>query len=105
MKSKGISDVSPGNPDLVMLIEAGATDDEFIHAAEVAVKAGKRFSYALGVVKGKRKEAAEDAKKVHRGPMPRGSPKTSYTDQQREQLAKLTGSTQQQTPIGDFIDV
>jgi uncharacterized protein YdaU (DUF1376 family) len=69
MKRVGIAG-NPGHPDLLALIAAGATEAEFAHAAQVAVDSGKGFAYALGVLKGQRRAAAELVATLHKGPMP-----------------------------------
>jgi hypothetical protein len=70
MRTAGISDGNPGHPDLLALIEAGATDAEFAGAAKAAVDRGKGFAYALGVIKGQRTDAAKTANGLHRGALP-----------------------------------
>lgn len=70
MKARGISDVNPGNPDLLMLLKAGAAMEEFEGAATLAAGKGKGFNYALGIVNRSRTEAAQKAQQVHKGPMP-----------------------------------
>lgn len=68
MKGEGISDPSPGHPDLLALIEAGASDAEFRHAAATSVAKGKGFAYAIGTLKRQRSEAARLT--LHQGAMP-----------------------------------
>lgn len=68
MKSRGISEGNPGHPDLLALIEAGASDDEFLHAAKGAVDKGKGFTYALGILKSQRQQAASLV--LHQGALP-----------------------------------
>jgi uncharacterized protein YdaU (DUF1376 family) len=70
MKGRGVSDVNPGNPDLLMLIEAGAALEEFEGAATLAVGKSKGFAYAIGIVKRSRSEAAKTSQQMHKGPMP-----------------------------------
>lgn len=70
MKVLGIADVNPGHPDLLMLLEAGATAAEFEGAARTAVAKHRGFAYAMGVIKGTRKAAAEALKTLHTGPLP-----------------------------------
>lgn len=70
MKALGVGDVNPGHPDLLMLLEAGATTAEFEGAALTAVAKHRGFAYALGVLKGTRKAAAEALKTLHTGPLP-----------------------------------
>jgi len=69
MKAQGVADVNPGHLDLLRLIEAGATVDEFVGCAQEAVAKGKGFAYAVGTVKRRREEAAA-AKPLHHGAMP-----------------------------------
>lgn len=70
MKEIGVGDVNPGNQTLKALIDAGATMDEFTGAATKAVDGTKGFSYALGIVKRDREQAATMADKLHKGEMP-----------------------------------
>lgn len=76
MKAAGISDINPGHLDLLKLIEAGATLDEFIGAASEARAKSKGFAYAIGTVKRRREEAAA-AKPLHQGAMPQRQPTQS----------------------------
>ena len=76
MRVLGIPDVNPGHAELLMLIDAGAGMREFEGAARAAVAKSKGFSYALGIVKKSRQDAATDAATVHQGAMP-SIPKTS----------------------------
>jgi hypothetical protein len=57
MKLAGVSDISPGHPKLVELLEAGITVDELADAARDAVSKGKGFAYALGTAEGRRRDA------------------------------------------------
>ena len=70
LRQAGIADVNPGHPRLLALLEAGATDAEFIGFAPAALKAGQSFAYLLGAVEGERRRAAEGASLLHRGPLP-----------------------------------
>lgn len=67
IKNIGIVDVNPSHPELLMLIEAGATIDEFMHAARTAKGKGKGFAYVLGIVKGQRSEALKNSEKILTG--------------------------------------
>lgn len=69
MKQAGLQQVNPGNVTLKVLIEAGATDAEFVEAAQAAVKKGAGFSYALSVVTNERKRAAELVGQIKHGAM------------------------------------
>ena len=59
MRVAGMADTNPGHPTLLALLEAGATEDEFIGAARTAVRAKKSFAYALATLTSQRKEAKE----------------------------------------------
>jgi len=69
MMRQGIGGCNPSHPTLLALLEAGATEDEFIHAAKNAVSKGKaNFSYVVGTVRRQREEAAKLV--LHQGRMP-----------------------------------
>lgn len=61
---------NPSHPTLLMLLEAGATVDEFVSAAPAAKGKRDPFSYLLTVVKGRREDAAKSAGDVRRGAIP-----------------------------------
>ncbi len=52
MKATGIGAVNPSHPDLRVLLAQGADLGLFVSAAGDAVKKGKGFAYALGIVRG-----------------------------------------------------
>lgn len=68
---KSPTDISPSNPTLQALIEAGATDAEFRDSALAAMQHNppKGFGWILGRIKGQRKEAANIGP-IHNGAMP-----------------------------------
>jgi hypothetical protein len=103
MLSAGLASTNPSHPDLLALIDAGASDDEFREAARTAVGKGKDFAYTLGIVKGQRKEAAEMAKGLHRGPMPQAPP--SRKERQLTTAALMTGATPKATPKASHDDI
>lgn len=71
MALKGVGILgNPSHPTLIALVEAGATPQEFLDAAPAAKGKGRPFEYLLSVVTGRRKEAAEMAKDLHKGAMP-----------------------------------
>lgn len=72
LKRAGLDRTNPDHPKLLTLLEAGATVAEFLSAWEdVRGKATSNpFTYLLGVVEGRRKEAAAMAGQIHQGPMP-----------------------------------
>lgn len=101
MKAVGIADVNPGHPELLVLLEAGATQAEFVGAAEEAVRRHKGFAYALGVVKCQRQEAAKVKQSVHHGPLPAADDARA---RQLETAALMTGRTKTST-TQETIDV
>jgi hypothetical protein len=69
LKAAGMADVNPSHPMLTMLLEAGATEGEFIAAAAKAEGKANGFAYVLACVKGDRERAKSAAGEVHRGPL------------------------------------
>jgi hypothetical protein len=67
LREQGIADTNPGHLDLLRLIEAKATHEEFVGAALEAVRKNKGFAYAIGIVKRRREELANP---LHQGAMP-----------------------------------
>jgi hypothetical protein len=66
---RGIQGCNPSHPTLLVLIQSGATEDEFRQAAKTAIEKGKpNFSYVVGIVKRQREEAAKLV--LHQGRMP-----------------------------------
>lgn len=70
IRRAGIPDVNPGHPRLLALLQAGATEAEFIGFAEIAKDRDSPFAYLLAMVEGERKRAASGASQLHRGAMP-----------------------------------
>jgi uncharacterized protein YdaU (DUF1376 family) len=58
LKNLNYLDINPSHPKLQAMLIAGATLEEFVHAAQTAKI--KKFSYVLGMVEGMRKQAAAD---------------------------------------------
>lgn len=58
LKNLNYLDINPSHPKLIAMLDAGATLEEFINAAQTAKI--KKFSYVLGMVEGMRKQAATD---------------------------------------------
>jgi uncharacterized protein YdaU (DUF1376 family) len=67
-KNKPLKGLSQANPKFIACLEAGATVDEFIHAASVAVENGKEFNYIVGIVLKQRQDIAN--LNLHKGPLP-----------------------------------
>jgi hypothetical protein len=64
-----VAGCNPHHPTLLALLQAGATEEEFVLAARNAVARGKAsFPYVIGTVKRQREEAAKLV--LHRGRMP-----------------------------------
>jgi uncharacterized protein YdaU (DUF1376 family) len=87
MRTAGLADVSPSHPALIAMVEQGATLGEFATAAAKALRAGKGFGYALGIVKGDREDAARmtlaPSSKTHglaRFALPPGAPRVLPDD-------------------------
>ena len=57
LKNNGIIDLNQTNPTFIKLIEAGATEQEFIDCTKESKV--KKFNYILGMMKGRRDEANE----------------------------------------------
>lgn len=58
MKAEGMQSVNPSHPDLILLLQSESSQVvEFSEAAKQAVKLGKGFAYALGIVSGQRGDA------------------------------------------------
>jgi uncharacterized protein YdaU (DUF1376 family) len=67
----GIQACNPHHPVFLALLQAGATEEEFMQAARNAVARGKTsFAYVVGTVKRQREEAARLV--LHHGRMPNG---------------------------------
>jgi uncharacterized protein YdaU (DUF1376 family) len=58
MRAEGLMAVNPSHATLLKLLEQGAEVGEFAQAAKEAVGRGKGFGYALGIVGGRRADAA-----------------------------------------------
>lgn len=105
LRQAGISDTNPGHPTLQVLLDAGATEAEFLGAVDESRDKGKPFAYLLGVVEGQRKRAAEAATQLHRGAMPT----TAASDRRARQLATaalMTGAVRATPqPQPETIDV
>jgi hypothetical protein len=73
------------------LIADGATEAEFVGAAQAAIEKGKGFAYSLGMLKNMRIESANGASAMPKGPMPIGGHRQSATDRRIETYNGLTG--------------
>jgi len=70
MRQAGIADTNPGHPRLLSLLQAGATEAEFVGFAPAAIAKGAGFAWILGAVEGERTRAASAAAALQRGPIP-----------------------------------
>jgi len=70
LRDAGMADTNPGHPELLALLDAGATAEEFVGFVTEALGKSKPFAYLLATVAGTRERAAATAMRVHRGPMP-----------------------------------
>lgn len=64
MQEVGIGDVCASDKTLRRLIDAGASEAVFCDAASLAVRAGKGFAYALGIVKNKMSAPTVDVVRI-----------------------------------------
>ncbi len=107
MRQQGIADGNPSSQSLRTLIDAGATEGEFVEAAKKAAGEQKGFAYAMGIVTGERKRAAALAQQIHHGAMPIAE--TAYQRQQREVAQGLAPGVARfkpdQPPPLNFIDM
>lgn len=88
LKAAGIPGVSPAHPRLLALLEAGATPEEFLDAAPKGIGKADGFAYVLGVVEGRRRDAAKAANGIHHGPLPRAE--TPMQREARERVGAFT---------------
>lgn len=92
LKRAGIPGVSPSHPKLLALLQAGATTEEFVDAAAKGTGKAGGFAYVLGVVEGRRRDAAQ--MQVANGPLAR--PKTFReidTENAEKRFAEMVGSS------------
>ncbi len=89
LKAAGIANVNPGHPGLLVLLQAGASEAEFVGAAPKASGKNDPFGYVLKVVEGQRRDAAQSADGLHRGPLPANE--TPFARQRREMVEQMSG--------------
>lgn len=68
LSNQQLLDMNQSNPDFIACIDAGASVDEFVNAAKVAIQKNKGFKYIVGIVLNQRKDAK--VHKLHQGPLP-----------------------------------
>ena len=102
LKRAGIAGVNPGHMTLITLLDAGATEAEFLGAVDAAKGKRDAFTYVLSVVKGRREDAAKTAQLIHRGPMATDAPppgrRTTAVDRQIATMNALTGKDRSHGP-------
>lgn len=96
LRAAGIANVNPGHALLAALLEAGATEAEFIGAVPGASDKHDPFAYLLGVVKGQREDAAKAAQGLHRGQFP--AVETPYQRSARERVQQVAPSVAAKPP-------
>lgn len=83
LKQAGIASVSPGHQDLITLLEAGATVDEFLAVVPQALKKSNPFTWLLATLIAQRKRAAQDLGEMHKGAMPAAPARLSARGNER----------------------
>lgn len=96
MRAQGIPDGNPSSPALLTLIEAGATEGEFVEAARKAAAEQKGFGYAIAIVTNERKRAAVLASQIHRGTLP--AAETNYQRSMRERMQEAAPEAARKDP-------
>lgn len=97
LRQAGIADVNPSHPMLRVLLEAGATEAEFLGHAQQAKGKSHPFQWLLARVKGSREDAAQAADGLHQGPLPVAA-ETPRERAARERVAQATGGLAQSRP-------
>ena len=101
LRTAGIANTNPGHPMLGALLEAGATEAEFVGAVAEAATKRDPFAYLLSVVKGQREEAAKAVQGLHKGPLHQAAPtETAYARKMREQYELMAPSIAARKPGG-----
>jgi uncharacterized protein YdaU (DUF1376 family) len=105
LRNAGI-EASPGEQRFRMLVDAGATSEEFLASVPKALTAtGNRFAYLLGIVEGERKRARETATQLHRGPMPATESTSQREARQRVEAAVPSLAPRREAPPMEVVDV
>jgi hypothetical protein len=99
IRKAGIANVNPSDPRLIALVSAGASIDEFVSVVPLAAGKSDGFSYVLGIVKNRRREAENIANN------PGQAPPKSKAQSNADMLAALTGGlTSRKVPNERIID-
>ena len=69
LRAAGITSVNPSHPDLLALLDAGATEDELVAIVPSALGKGDPFAWLLVAAANRRRDAAQRAKGMHTGPL------------------------------------
>ena len=106
LREAGVAAVNAQHPTLLALLEAGAEPAEFVSAAELAMGRTDPFAYLLGVVKGRRADAARVAQEVRHGPMPTAeTPRQRAARERMEQIAPTAAAKRPGAHTAEVIDV
>lgn len=73
--TRQLTDMNQQSPKFIACINSGATMDEFLHAAQIAIDKNKGFDYLLGVVIKQRQDVAN--LRLHKGVMPASAKQAS----------------------------
>lgn len=96
--------INQGNPLFTALLDAGATDDEFLGAAQAALERKKpQFNYILGIVKRQREEAASLV--LHKGALPTTPPRKTIHEKRSETAKAMFGDLTNGNDDSRIIDV
>lgn len=100
LKAAGIQAVQSQHPTLLALLAAGAQTAEFLDAVPLAEGRRDPFTYLLGVVAGRREDAAKLAQGLHQGPLSAaaGKPLPEWKANQLQGAAILTGAPPASAP-------
>ena len=96
IKAAGIPHVNPGHPLLAELLNAGASEAEFVGAAPKALSKSDPFAYLLTLVANQRKEAAKEAARMLRGELP--ATETAYARSMREKYEQVAPAVAAKAP-------
>ena len=96
MRQQGIADGNPSSQSLRALIDAGATEGEFVAAAKKAANEQKGFGYAVAIVANERRRAALLAQQIHRGALP--AAETDYQRSMRERMQEAAPESARKDP-------
>lgn len=93
LRAAGITSVNPSHPDLLALLDAGATEAELLAIVPSALGKGDPFAWLLVAAANRRRDAAQRAKVMHTGPLPPAPTPTepAWRTEQRAATTALAG--------------